>query len=255
MPAPHSALLVAHPGHELLLHGWLLTELPRVFVFTDGSGRDGVSRLDATTRLLETAGVRPGPLYGRYPDRVIYEALLDGDTALFVSLAQELAKSLAGERIERVVGDAAEGWNPIHDAFRLIVNAAAALAARDGGAAIEVFEFPLFGAPGPGAAPERALGFPLDVRARDAKREAALAYTELDREVRWSMDRHGEQAYHVEWLRPAALAAGEYPLPEYPPVYERYGEFLMRSGQLDRAIRYREHLMPVADALAAVAAR
>jgi hypothetical protein len=255
LPAPHSALLVAHPGHELLLHGWLHAERPRLFVLTDGSGRDGVSRLDATTRVMESAGVRAGSLYGRYPDRVIYEALLDGDTALFVGLAEEIAKSLAGEQIERVVGDAAEGWNPIHDAFRLTVNAGAALASRDGGFAIEVFEFPLFGAPGPGAAPERAQAFPLDARARDAKRAAALAYTELDREVRWSMDRHGEQAYHVEWLRPAALAPGEYPVPDDPPVYERYGEFLARSGQLDRAIRYREHLLPVADALAAVAAR
>jgi hypothetical protein len=238
----------------LLLHGWLLQERPRLYVFTDGSGRDGVSRLDATTRLLESGGIDAGSLYGRYPDRVIYEALLDGDTALFTGLAQELAKSLAGERIERVVGDAAEGWNPIHDAFRLTVDAAAALASRDTGTEIGVFEYALFGAPGPGAAPERAHAFALDARAREAKRAAALAYTELDREVRFSIERHGEVAYHTEWLRPAPLG-GEYPVPEDPPVYERYGEFLMRSGQLDRAIRYREHVLPVADALAAVVAR
>ncbi|HXK22593.1 MAG TPA: hypothetical protein VMS55_07950, partial [Myxococcota bacterium] len=128
MPEPRSALLVAHPGHELLLHGWLRATRPQVCVLTDGSGRDGESRLEATTRLLELADAQRGPLYGRYPDRVIYEALLDGDTAFFVGLAQELAKWLAGDGIERVVGDAAEGWNPIHDAFRLTVNAAIALA-------------------------------------------------------------------------------------------------------------------------------
>jgi len=100
LPEPRSALLVAHPGHELLLHGWLRAARPRVCVLTDGSGRDGDSRLDATTRVLERADASSGPLYGRYPDRVIYEALLDGDTSFFVGLAQELAKSLAGDDIE-----------------------------------------------------------------------------------------------------------------------------------------------------------
>ena len=249
LAAPRSALLVAHPGHELLLHGWLHSERPRVFVLTDGSGRDGVSRLDATTRLLEQAGIACGALYGRYPDQVVYEALLDGDTALFVGLAKELAKSLAGEETLRVVGDAAEGWNPIHDAFRLTVDAAAALASREHGRPLEVFDFALFGPPHPEGG--RALPFHLDAAARAAKRAAALAYTELDREVRFSIERYGEGSYTTEWLVPRSLAAGVYRLPEDPPVYERYGEFLARSGQIERAIRCREHLLPVAAALGA----
>lgn len=249
MPAPRSALLVAHPGHELLLHGWLHAELPRVFVLTDGSGREGSSRLEATTRPLQRAAVPLGGVYGRYPDSTIYEALLDGEIALFVGLAEEIGKALASDGIRRVVGDAAEGWNPIHDAFRLTVNAAAALASRDGGEPIEVFEFPLFGEPGPGPEPEQTLAVPLDSRARESKRAAALAYVELDREVRWSLDRYGEDGYTTEWLRPGRMAAGEYFVADPPPVYERYGEFLARSGQLARVIRYREHLLPLAEAL------
>jgi hypothetical protein len=253
LPALRSALLVAHPGHELLLHGWLETERPRVYVLTDGSGRDGSSRLCATTRLLERAGARAGSVYGRYPDNAIYEALLDGDTALFVGLAEEIAKSLGGDAIERVVGDAAEGWNPIHDAFRLTVNAAAALASRELGRPLEMFEFALFGPPRPPS--ERALPFPLDARGRAAKRAAALGYAELDREVRWSIERYGEDDYATEWLRPSAQAPGEYAVPDDPPVYERYGDFLARSGQIGRAIRYREHLLPVAAALGAAVGR
>jgi hypothetical protein len=249
LAAPRSALLVAHPGHELLLHGWLHAELPRVFVLTDGSGRDGVSRLAATTRLLEQAGAACGAVYGRYPDRVVYEALLDGDTALFVGLAKEIAKSLASDGVERIVCDAAEGWNPIHDAFRLTVDAAAVLASRERGRPVEVFDFALFGAPHPAGGP--ALAFPLDLAGRAAKRAAALAYTELDREVRFSIERYGEASYTTEWLRPSGRAAGEYGVPEDPPVYERYGEFLARSGQIERAIRCREHLLPVAAALGA----
>jgi hypothetical protein len=252
LPEPRSALLVAHPGHELLLHGWLRATRPRVCVLTDGSGRDGDSRLDATTRLLELADARGGPLYGRYPDRVIYEALLDGDTSFFVDLAQELAKSLAGDEIERVVGDAAEGWNPIHDAFRLTVNAATGLAARELGRPLELFEFALFGPPHPGEAP--ALAFPLDAQERAAKRAAALAYTELDREVRFSIERYGEISYTTEWLRRSEAQPGEYDVGDGAPVYERYADFLARTRQVERPIRYREHLLPVADALGAAAA-
>jgi hypothetical protein len=249
LPASRSALLVAHPGHELLLHGWLHAELPRVFVLTDGSGRDGVSRLDATTRLLQGAAVPSGGIYGRHRDTEIYDALLERNTGVFVGLAQELAKSFTSDAIDRVVGDAAEGWNPIHDAFRLVVNAAAVLASRDRVRPIEVFEFPLFGAPGPGPQPEGALHVSLSPRQQEAKREAALHYVELDREVRWILERYGETGYTTEWLRPSAAVTGGYRPAEDPPVYEKYGEFLARSGQLAHAIRYREHLLPVAAAL------
>jgi hypothetical protein len=249
LPAPRSALLVAHPGHELLLHGWLHAELPRVFVLTDGSGREGSSRLDSTTRLLQRADTPVGSVYGRYPDATIYEALLDREVELFVGLAEEIGKAFASEGIRRVVGDAAEGWNPIHDAFRLTVNAAAALASREAPTPIETFEFPLFGEPGPGPHPEQALGFALGPEAQEAKRAAAFAYVELDREVRWSLERYGEGRYTTEWLRPGRMAPGEYPVADPPPVYERYGEFLARSGQLARVIRHREHLLPLAEAL------
>ena len=39
-----TALMVAHPGHELRVWHWLEIECPRVVVVTDGSGRSGASR-------------------------------------------------------------------------------------------------------------------------------------------------------------------------------------------------------------------
>ena len=78
-PARPAALVVAHPGHEISLHGWLERVKPVVFVLTDGSGQRGVSRLSSTTRVLERAGARRGPVYGRFTDGRIYDALLAGD--------------------------------------------------------------------------------------------------------------------------------------------------------------------------------
>jgi hypothetical protein len=47
-----SALIIAHPGHEIRVHGWLERAKPVVYVLTDGSGRSGQSRLASTARLL-----------------------------------------------------------------------------------------------------------------------------------------------------------------------------------------------------------
>jgi hypothetical protein len=46
------ALIVAHPGHELVILGWVEANHPLVTIFTDGSGRGGVSRLPSTRKLL-----------------------------------------------------------------------------------------------------------------------------------------------------------------------------------------------------------
>src|SRR5256885_1892784 len=48
-----AAVVVAHPGHELRVHGFLCAFRPLLLVLTDGSGRGGASRLPSTSALLE----------------------------------------------------------------------------------------------------------------------------------------------------------------------------------------------------------
>src|SRR5687768_4588026 len=64
-----TALVMAHPGHELRVYQWLRLTRPLCFVLTDGSGGSGKSRLHSTTRLLEQNGARRGSIYGRLTDR------------------------------------------------------------------------------------------------------------------------------------------------------------------------------------------
>ncbi|MFL5382176.1 MAG: hypothetical protein ACJ8GN_06645, partial [Longimicrobiaceae bacterium] len=87
-------LVVAHPGHELRVYGWLESAAPLVCVLTDGSGSGGEARLESTTRLLAGTGARPGSIYGRMSDREIYTAILDHDFACFTDLAEQLAEEL-----------------------------------------------------------------------------------------------------------------------------------------------------------------
>src|SRR5438105_4697197 len=83
MTSPEAAhLLVAHPGHELLLHGWIDQVKPIVHVLTDGSGHSGDGRLEMTAEFLRACGARPGAIFGALSDREAYAMILEGNTAL-----------------------------------------------------------------------------------------------------------------------------------------------------------------------------
>lgn len=52
-------------------------------------------------------------------------------------------------------------------------------------------------------------------------------------------------AFRVECLRPAAKTSNE------TPFYELYGEKLVAAGRYEKVIRYREHMLPLAEAIRA----
>src|SRR5687767_1808654 len=111
-------LLMAHPGHELAIHGWIEQTSPKIFILTDGSGRTGMSRLRFSRDLISRAGGREGSIFGLLSDLEVYRAILAGDGSLFVGLAGALAKEIANDRPPLVVHDPYEGYNPTHDLCR-----------------------------------------------------------------------------------------------------------------------------------------
>jgi hypothetical protein len=134
------ALVVAHPGHELKIFGWLSECKPRVHILTDGSG-GGVPRLDSTATLLHRLGVVPGEVFGRVSDAEIYRAILDKRIATFLEIVDGLATSLIENETDFVAGDATEGFNPTHDICRALLNAAVSIAQRVTGRFIANYEF------------------------------------------------------------------------------------------------------------------
>jgi len=145
LPYGRAGLVVAHPGHELTLAGWLRTVRPSVFVMTDGSGQLGRSRLHSTTKGLLNAGARPGSIYGHFSDRQVYEAMLKHDVDLFLRVTFELADWIVLDDVEYVVGDSAEGYNPMHDICRIIIGGAVELATRLRGRPIGNYEYVVAG--------------------------------------------------------------------------------------------------------------
>jgi len=261
-PSPPSnrrraALVVAHPGHELRVHGLCERTRPLVCVLTDGSGAAGHPRLAATTALLARLGAAQGPIYGRWTDRELYAALLAGEHGRLVDLAAELAQALAGAGIEVVAGDAAEGFNPGHDLCRLLVNAAVARTAARGGAPIENLEFPLDAAPEhppTNGEEEGGCRLVLDDAALARKLAAARAYPGLASEVERALALHGPEAFRVERLRPVAYGLDLAPRLPDPPLYERYGEERVAAGRYAEVLRFRRHVLPAAERLRAWAA-
>ena len=252
-----SALVVAHPGHELRVFGWLHAARPRVFVLTDGSGRTGRSRLPSTTRILREAGAEPASIYGRLSDHEVYEAMLRTDHTLFVGLAEELAAALIDQGTELVAGDAIEGYNPAHDVCRLIINAAVELVWRRTSRQVENSEFPLVGPPDscPTALRSRAMFFHLEPEMFGRKMAAAHRYSALSGEVDEAIQTVGEDAFRVEMLRPAVEPLAPDGRGEEPPHYERHGERRVAAGAYARVLRQREHVLPIAAALRHVARR
>jgi hypothetical protein len=174
-----AALVIAHPSHELRVHGWLQTARPRVFVLTDGSGREAQPRLPATTKVLNELGAQPGSVYGRVSDQEVYDAFLQRDFSLFIGIAEELAEEFNRQQIEYVVGDSDEGYSPTHDACRLLVDAAVEIVRRRYQRQIANFDFAVVGPPDECAPSlsDEAIWIQLEDEAFSRKVAAARAYS------------------------------------------------------------------------------
>lgn len=251
--SPPVALVIAHPGHELRIHGWLAAARPLVFILTDGSGHTGRSRLAATSAILAACGARPGCIYGRMTDAELYRALLDGRFEVFSGLAEELAAALRQESVALVAGDAAEGFNPGHDVTRLLVNAAVARLRVAGGPPIDNRDFPLHGAPAERAARDgdSEIRLELDPAALARKLAAARSYPGLEDEVESALARFGVGAFATECLREVRYGLAIDDLIAHPPAYEAYGEERVAAGIYREVLRHRSHVAPLAEGLRA----
>ena len=254
LTAGPALLVVGHPGHELMVHGWLEAASPLVMVLTDGSGHAGVSRLPSTAALLACAGATPGSIFGRFTDVELYRTLLDRRTAVFADLAEELAGAICQHRIAFVAGDDAEGFNPTHDVCRLIIDAAVGLARARGRAVVNT-AFALMDAPSRSARPDASSSvLTLDDAALDRKLSAALEYVEMAAEVMAARSRWGDETFRLETFRHVRQGEAWAPGDE-PPDYERYGRKRVEQGVYSEVISYDQHLRPLADLLTARSVR
>ena len=246
-----SLLVIAHPGHELRLYGWIKRAAPLVVILTDGSGSTGISRVDLSVKLLSSLGANI-VIPGKFPEPELYELLLRGETAPFVRIVDELSALIRDENIDTLVCDASEGYHPAHDLCLPLARAAARAASRDGTA---LYEYRVVGDPRPQAG--AALTLALDDLTLRAKIDCARGYAAasgsvLSQEVQYMFDTFGEESFRHEVLFPAGTEA---PLLQNGlRYYEARGEERVRSGRYSEVLRYRQHLAPMEVALGTLAA-
>jgi len=248
-----ASLVVAHPGHELLAFGWLARLRPAVFVVTDGSGRDADARIAASAKFLEGELRSRGSVFGRWTDRELYDALFEGRFKSFIELRDELADEWYMDGVQTVICDAYERRILMHDIVQLTVSAAVD-AARKRGAAIELVELPIHLGPlddRPGDS-SPAVSLTLSDEALRRKIAAARAYESkvLQEEVVEFLRVRSEEGFRSEVLFRSIRRTADDLEKEPQPAWEAHGEQLVQQGIYDRVIRLREHIVPVARALA-----
>ncbi len=246
-----AALAIAHPGHELRVHGWLCRVKPLVFVLTDGSGGQSKSRLFATERILRQAGAARGSLFGRFPDRQVYQAVLDGNVQLFLNLADELASELVSHRIDVVVGDAEESAILAHDLWRAVINRAVSLAEDELGQPIASYEFLLDSSPDEFSTDlgSVTVKLPLSDEELAVKMTAAESYRGLSPDIDSALDQSVHEDFRTEHFFPASVrechATAAAPIPQY----ELHGERQVAAGLYSQVVRYHQHVLPILEAL------
>jgi hypothetical protein len=238
---PSPALLIAHPGHELRIHGWLEEACPDVFIITDGSGSSGVPRIAGSAELLRSAGCRPGSAFGHLKDADVYALILCGDVEPLAVVTRAVALWLVENGAEYAVTDACEFYNPVHDLCRVIVKIAIERAEKLIRRQILQFEFAVVNSPRASSAGDVVVN--LDSAALRRKIEMAKHYDGLAAEVEEHIQRYGIDAFRTERLHLSDPRA-PLPVPRSKPYYEQRGEEQVRAGRYAKVLRYGEHFVP-----------
>lgn len=240
-------LVMAHPGHELRIWGWLERVRPGVLVVTDGSGRCATPRIGTTERLLRSCGARPAGCFGVLRDRELYAHVLRGATDIFRQLADTLTRDLIRSRVECVVGDAAEGQILAHDLVREVRRVAVRRAEAQLNRPIAHYEYSLDCHPTicPPSVSDQALRWQLDAQQFARKLAAARGYAEMTESVQHALTRHGESAFVHECLFPCTDSSLIERDPEGWLGYERHGAQQVARGVYREAVSYAEHVRPI----------
>jgi hypothetical protein len=245
--SPSALLIVAHPGHELLLHHWLERSRPIVCALTDGSGGHAQDRSGRSRRIIERTGAEVGPVFAAAADRDWYRAILTGDRRLFDDAARSIVSLCVARCVTQIVADALEFFNPMHDLCSCLAqNIQAQL--RSAGGPVELLTYPI-------ERPDMLTGDPEHVYALDdsalrRKLDAVAQYHELTAEVERRRVAAIEE-FGVERLFPADIRRVWPERAVEEPFYEKFGRGRVDGGTYGQVITYADHVRPLAAMLTA----
>jgi NUDIX domain len=240
------ALIIAHPGHELLYFGWLIQTKPSVAFLTDGSGSKLADQRSHQTirNVLETSSSL-GCWFGTYSERSIYQHILDRDLAFFTQLTDDLIAFLERNEPSMVVSDAYEGFSPVHDLVAVMTDVAIHVIRRTRTTHVERLVIRLDGQSQPAHA---ACIKTLTDEELERKIRAARRNVELRQEVERAIDLHGIDSFRVEILEYPTVHFGAC-VASYIPAYEQHAAHLLERGEITEVITRLRHVQPIVEHL------
>jgi hypothetical protein len=247
-----TTVVFSHPNHELAIFGMLQSLRPALLYLTDGGGE---RRVDETRRGLERIGLGGRARFLGHPERSFYDALLERDSGFFARVVAEVREVLDETRPSQVLCDAVEFYNPVHDLSLPIVRAALREAPDTA-----IFEVPLvhqraaeceaYRVQRPAeAARRRRVEWPISSQELEAKLEARdRIYTMLMAQMGPLLSGIPPEDLALEVVTEAEPALPE-PGGDRVLRYERRAQLLLERREIERAITYAGHYLPVATSL------
>ena len=234
-------LLMAHPGHELMLHHWMERHRPMVFALSDGSGSLGVARAERSRHVIEASGATTGPVFGLLPDADWYRAIVAQDIAPFMGVIEAMTAS-GTEAPFAVVSDSIEYFNPLHDLCCVVAHIVTKRINAHGGERVQHLDYPIEATSDREPSEQLVLGGPAL-----ARKHAAIAnYDELKREIERRSAGMNLSDLGRETLHPARCLEMWPKDLGFEPLYEKYGRLRVGSGVYRDVITYSEHVRPLA---------
>lgn len=254
-------LFVAHPGHELRIHGWLRQAKPVLSVLTAGSrSTENPARIEATVATTSRDGLYLDALGGQILDKDFYRLIKVGNVVPFHSWVDQLARQLTHQRARRLVVDGYQLYSITHDVAHGMGRVAAAEASKALGWEIEVLHYPVvpfeiggaidFGQP--------AFAVALSETEFQAKLAAIEAYPDIKAEFDEVVRIEGLDASRTEtFFRPPPMSI-LVQKPQSKPAYEHFGELRVAKGLYQSVLRWHHVeaiLQPLLDRLDGVGGR
>jgi hypothetical protein len=245
-----SALVIAHPGHELRVLGWYEQARPTTFVLTSGSGSGEIGRVSISHSLAHKTKSAIGSLFGRYLDGQIYDAILGREFSIFVDWTTELTNALVALDPELLVADNWQFYNVMHDLVHLMARLAVERAGRQLGRKIELVEFDVAPRSVGAMLPEGQEAFRIELDdCAFLRKQTEANQPEIREEFMKILALEGLRAQRTEVFRqPVDLDLILSLAPAVPP-YERFGSERVTAGVYRECIRWQDHVRPVVDAI------
>jgi hypothetical protein len=240
-----SVLIMAHPGHELLCHGWLESAKPKVYCLASGGGSSKIGRKQRSIDLIEATGSSTSACFGQWSDWEVYNFMLSLDCQPLVEWIRLIQADLSQMSTEvMMIGDMLEGYSPAHDLCRHAINCIAELRSIPPQCNLSI---PLNGKPSPHPLPGFPVGFchSCDGETTRRKIEVATRFYDLKEEVEERIKHTPIHFFSNEFFYQTDRLPYRAYDSDKAPYYETYGRMRVAEGKFHQAIGFEANIKPM----------